>query len=446
MNECSDDPKFLKAICETIAEGIMVIDAEGKIRYFNHAAEGITGYSREEVIGKDCMILDTDTCIFMGESGNQKHCPIFDKAESVTRRCRIKSKDGRTVYLLKRVNPIRDDSGKIISGVEAMTDITPLYMKELEVEALKQELKQEYSFMGILGTGPEMQKVFEQIRNAATSEAPIIIYGESGVGKELVANAIHKMSRRKDGPFIKVSCAALNEYLLESELFGHKRGSFTRAISDREGRFEAASGGSIFLDEIGDMPLSMQVKLLRVIQEKEVERVGDHRPISVDVRLISATNKDLNSLVAQGKFREDLFYRVNVIPVYVPPLRERKEDIPILISHYLRKISYANGKDIRRVSPGAMEIMKNYNWPGNVRQLINTLEYSAVTCKGDTIEVSDLPGYIFMKSERTEKRHSNREDIISLLSLYKGNKTLVARHLGISRVTLWKRMKEMDIT
>jgi two-component system response regulator HydG len=243
-----------------------------------------------------------------------------------------------------------------------------------------------------------------------------------------------------------MNCASLNEQLFESELFGHKKGSFTGAVSDRIGRFEAANDGSIFLDEIGDMPMTMQVKLLRVLEEKVVERVGDHKPIPVNIRLISATNKDLNNLTHLGKFREDLLYRLNSIVIKVPSLRERSEDIPLIAFHYLKKISAVNNKEIRSISAPAMEILKNFPWPGNVRRLINALEYSAVTCKNDTIEVSDLPDYLV--HEKPAEEHEgliDEEKLRSTLSLYKGNKTLAAKHLGISRVTLWKKLKALEI-
>ncbi len=310
---------------------------------------------------------------------------------------------------------------------------------------LKQEPGQEYSFMGLLGSSPVMQKLCEQIRSASSSEAPVIICGESGTGKNLVAQAIHKLSRRKDGPFIVMNCASLNENLLESELFGHSRGAFTGAISDRIGRFEAAIGGSIFFDEIGDMPLLMQVKLLGVIEDKAVERVGDNRPIPVDIRLISATNKNLESLVPT-RFRADLYYRVSSVLINVPPLRERIEDIPVIAFHYIKKISTINGKYVEYIDPRAIEAITNYHWPGNVRQLINALEYSAVTCKSDTIEAADLPDYVVsgIGKRRSETRDAG-DKISSILSMYKGNKTLTARHLGISRVTLWKKLKELSI-
>ncbi len=438
------EDSFSKLLVETMRDGLMVVDTEGNILFFNKAAEAITGYRKEEVLGKQCTILDTDTCAVMTETGRQRKCDLFNLGSVCNKKCRIMSGDGRPVYLLKNAAVLRDCSGGLIGAVETMTDITSLYNKELEIEELKQELRQEYWFMGLMGTSPSMRKLHGQIRSAASSEAPVVIYGESGSGKNLVANAIHKLSRRKDGPFIPLNCASLNDHLLESELFGHRKGSFTGAVSDRIGRFEAASGGSIFLDEIADMPLLMQVKLLSVIEDKTVERVGDHRPIPVDVRLISATNKNLEALVPT-KFREDLYYRVGSIFINVPPLRERIEDIPLIAFHYLKKISIANNKEVKRISPDAIAAIKEYSWPGNVRQLINALEHSAITCKGDTVEVGDLPDYVFSAKEKMLNGSKDATDEIkSALSMYKGNKTLTARHLGISRVTLWKRLKELS--
>ncbi len=440
------DPSFLVNVFETMRDGLMIVDKEGNIQFFNRAAEEITGYKKDEVIGKQCTILDSDTCVVLTENGKQKDCGIMKTGAIENKKCRIRSNDGRAVYLLKNASVLKDANGEMIGVVESMTDITSLYMKEMELEELKQELRQEYWFMGLLGKSAPMQKLFEQIRNAALSEAPVLICGESGTGKNLVAQAIHTLSRRKEGPFVALNCGSLNDYLLESELFGHKKGSFTGAMSDRMGRFEAANNGSIFLDEIGDMPKMMQVKLLRALEEKVVERVGDHRPIPVNIRLISATNKDLTALVNSDLFREDLLYRINSILITAPPLRQRREDIPIITSHYLKKISHINSKDIRRISPEALEVIVNYSWPGNVRQLINALEHSAITCKGDTVEATDLPDYVFHEKKIEEKEQDlDRQQLVAALEKNKGNRTLTAKQLGISRVTLWKRLKEAGI-
>lgn len=472
--------EFLMNIFETMRDGLMVVDKEGNILFFNRAAEEITGYRKEDLIGKQCMTLDTDTCVVRTESGSRKNCDLFKKGSVRDRQCRIRRSDGSAVYLMKNAVVLKDDKGEIVGGIESITDVTSLCVKEMELEELKQDLKGDYSFNGLLGRSAPMLGLYEQIKNAARSEAPVMIYGESGTGKDLVASAIRALSRRRNGPFIKMNCAALNDSLCESELFGHKKGSFTGAMADRMGRFEAAHNGTFFLDEIGDMPLSMQAKLLRVLEEKTVERVGDHTSFPVDIRLISATNKDLNALVAAGRFREDLLYRINSIFIQVPLLRERAEDIPFLVSHYLQKIAYVNGTEIRRLSPQSMELMGSYHWPGNVRQLINALEHSSVTVEGDTIEISDLPKYLLddekMKADRKALEHSSsndkgdsmdvsdlqnylfheekakgyknaleREKIQSALSIYKGNKTLTAKHLGMSRVTLWKKLEELGL-
>lgn len=442
LAKMAQDPRFFLNVFETMREGMMVIDEEGRILYFNKAAEEISGFPRDEVLGKSCLILDSDTCVVLTSEGKQKKCDLFKSGSICNKRCRIKARDGKPVYLLKNAVVLRDEAGVIVGAVETMTDVTSLYMKELELEELKEELRQEYWFMGLLGWSSPMQRLYEQIRNAALSEAPVLIYGESGTGKNLTANAIHALGRRREKPFIKMNCSALNENLLESELFGHKKGSFTGALSDRIGRFEAANGGSILLDEIGDMSPLMQAKLLRVLEEKIVERVGENEGIPVNVRVISATNRDLPDLIRGGLFREDLYYRVNAIPIRTPALRERPDDIPTLTSHFLKKISVVNNKDVRRVNPRAMDILCNYQWPGNVRQLISALEHSSITCGGDTVEISDLPDYLFQaRSSEPAAKVDDRGRMAAALVQFKGNKTLAAKHLGISRVTLWKKLK-----
>jgi two-component system response regulator HydG len=446
LDKLLKDPQLLPEVFEAMRDGLMVVDDKGRILLFNRAAEEITGYQKEEVIGRECSLFHCDACVVLDKSGGQKDSQLEKFGALYDRKCRIRSCDGRSVLLLKNAVVLRDDHGEILGTVESMTDITSLYEKEMELQGLKEELRQDYWFMGLMGKSVPMQRLYEHIRNAAASEAPVLILGESGSGKNLIAHAIHKLSRRKEGPFIQMNCASLNEQLLESELFGHKKGSFTGAVSDRIGRFEAAHGGVIFLDEIGDMPMTMQVKLLRVLEEKVVERVGEHKPIPVSIRLVSATNKDLGSLLQAGKFREDLLYRINSIIIKVPPLRERREDIPLIALHYLRKISSVNNKDIRSISPAAMGLFMDFPWPGNVRRLINALEHSAATCKGDTIEVSDLPDYlVYEKNTEESNRRIDSEDIRSALSRYNGNRTLAAKHLGISRVTLWKRLKALGI-
>jgi transcriptional regulator with PAS, ATPase and Fis domain len=342
----------------------------------------------------------------------------------------------------------------MVGGVETLADCTELVAKDRIITSLRKELSMEDTFQGIIGKSVPMRQVFDLIGSASQSDAPVIIYGESGTGKELVAAAIHRLGSRAKGPFIKVNCAALNESLLESELFGHVKGAFTGADHTRLGRFEAANHGDIFLDEIGDLPLSTQVKLLRVLQEKEIEKVGDHKPITVEVRFLSATNKDLKKLMEEGRFRDDLFYRIGVIPIHLPPLRERPGDIPLLIDAFIHRIHLKTQKPIQGVDKTALEFLSSYEWPGNIRELINVIEYAFVLSTGEVIKPSHLPSTItgrtpslaVRKPNVQSKRGSNeRETLLEVLKQTQGNKTEAARILGISRVTLWKRLKEHNI-
>jgi len=354
----------------------------------------------------------------------------------------------------KNAAVLKDSDGRVLGGVETLTDLTEVVTKEQVISRLRRELSGEDGFHGILGRSSAMLQVFDLISSSAQSEAPVIIYGDSGTGKELVASAIHKLGPRRKAPFIKVNCAALSESLLESELFGHVKGAFTGADRTRLGRFEAANGGDIFLDEIGDLPLSTQVKLLRVLQEKEIEKVGDHRPISIDVRILAATNKDLHRLMEEGRFRQDLYYRIGVIPIILPPLWERREDIPLLVETFINRIRLKTDKPITGMSKDSLDLLLRYDWPGNVRELINVIEYAFVLCHEDEIMPNHLPARVTGEQSRvTPKRrmtqsHTDDEErkrILEALESTAGNQSKAAEILGISRVTLWKRLKAFDI-
>jgi transcriptional regulator with GAF, ATPase, and Fis domain len=307
----------------------------------------------------------------------------------------------------------------------------------------------------MIGVSASIQKVFELIKNAAMADAPVIIYGESGTGKELVARAVHEIGPRSKEPYVKVNCSALNESLLESELFGHVKGAFTGALRSREGRFEAASGGDIFLDEIGDLPISTQIKLLRVLEEKVVERVGDNRPVDVDVRIISATNRDLSELIAKGLFREDFFYRINAIPVNVPPLRERMDDIPLLAGSFFNKIQLKSCKPIEAISNSAMQRLMHYSWPGNIRELKSAIEFAFVSCRQGMIQPDHLPRHIGVKTHKqaavldmTSSKDLNaikKARLIRALESSNGNQSEAARILGISRTSVWSQMKRFGL-
>jgi transcriptional regulator with PAS, ATPase and Fis domain len=297
-----------------------------------------------------------------------------------------------------------------------------------------------------------MQRMFELIENVAATEAPVMIQGESGTGKEMVARAVHESSERKKKPFIKVNCAALNENLLESELFGHVKGAFTGADRTRIGRFEAAHQGTVFLDEIGDIPLSTQVKLLRVLEDKRIERVGDHKPIPVDVRIITATNKNLDEMVTDRNFREDLFFRINVFPLYCPSLRDRIEDLPLIVQHFIKRNNTKAGKKILGLTSQALEKLMGYDWPGNVRELRNSIEYAFVLCPGGGISVAHLPPKILMPAHNRHSEYrddptflTEREKLLKILKQVKGNQSEAARFLGVSRVTIWKRIKKYSV-
>ena len=446
--------QYLETIVDTMMDGVIVVDSNCTILASNRALEEMTGYENKALVGQPCTILGCDVCASGNSDANgekKRNCDLFASGMVVRRRCRLRKKDGALLPVLKNAAILKDGNGATVGGVETITDITDLVEKDEVIRELKHLLSPQEGFEGIVGKSAKMVALFELIRNAAASDAPIIIYGESGTGKELVANAIHRLGRRSRRALVKVSCAALSESLLESELFGHVKGAFTGADRDRKGRFEAAHKGDLLLDEIGDVPLSMQIKLLRTLQEKEIERVGEQTPIPVDVRIISATHQDLDRMCREGQFREDLFYRLNVIPIHLPPLRERPEDIPLLVDHFIRTIRMRTEKGIQGVTEKAMEILAAAPWPGNIRELINVLEYAFVVCQDEIIAPHHLPFLKTGESHRTYHRcesapnRTRKDELIRVLKDTGGNRQEAARLLGISRVTLWKLLKKHDI-
>jgi two-component system response regulator HydG len=447
--------KYWKTVVDTIQDGVMIVDTKGTITSVNRAFETITGHSRTEIIGKPCTILNCNACeLIRGNKGKGPHwCVLFKKGKLRMQKCVITRKDGDHIHVVKNASVLRDNKGNVTGAVETITDITDLIEKETQIETFRRELEIEDQFYGILGTSMPMQQVFAMITNASESDAPVIIFGESGTGKELVARAIHKSSSRKNKPYVKVSCAALNESLLESELFGHVKGAFTGAFQSRTGRFEAAHEGDIFLDEIGDLPLSTQVKLLRVLEEKTIERVGNHRPIQTDVRIITATNKDLKQLVDRGIFREDFYYRINVVPIWVPPLRERTGDIPLLAESFFQRICLKSEKRIQGIANEALDLMIQYSWPGNVRELKSTLEYAFVACQRSMIGPEHLPPNILNMENLHETIDPSsigldeikKRRLIDALKQSGGNQSEASRILGISRTSVWNQMKRFNI-
>jgi len=433
----------LQSILNSIADGVFTIDTQWRITSFNPSAERITGYKREEIIGKPChYAFRSKLC---GED-----CPLrktIETGESIYNfEMEIINAKGEVVPISVSTALLIDEEGEIIGGVETFRDLSTL-------KRLKEELEERYSFSNIIGRNARMQEIYNLIQTVSETSSTVLIQGETGTGKELVARAIHYNSSRKDKPFIKVSCAALPETLLESELFGYKRGAFTGAVKDKPGRFELADKGTIFLDEIGEIPLSIQVKLLRVLEEQEIEPLGSTRPIKVDVRIIAATNRDLKKAVREGKFREDLYYRLNVVSILLPPLRERQEDIPLLVRHFIKKFNKRMGKEIDSVSKEAMDALIDYAWPGNVRELENAIEHAFIYCKGRVIEVKDLPKEVIKSKGLLEKsltsenplEEMEKEIILEALKYTRGDRGKVASMLKISRTTLWRKMKKYGI-
>ena len=361
--------------------------------------------------------------------------------------------DGKEVHVLKNACLLRDDQGEVIGAVETVTDITQLGEKDNQIAAYQRQLSSEEGFHGIVGATPAMHRVFDLVTNAAQSDAPVIILGESGTGKELAAQAIHDIGARRQAPFVKVNCAAFTPSLLESELFGHVKGAYTGAYRNRAGRFETASDGDIFLDEIGDLPIATQVKLLRVLEDNIIERVGDGTPIPVNVRIITATNRDLAALVDAGAFREDLFFRINVIPIHLPALRDRRDDIPLLARFFFEKIGLKNQKPITGIGNNTMAKLMAYPWPGNVRELKSAFEYAFVTCQGGIIQPAHLPPAIggaeapvvkpVVKS--LNKEEIKRIELIEALEQTNGNQSRAAELLGVTRVTVWNRMRRLGV-
>ncbi|MFC1523933.1 sigma-54 interaction domain-containing protein [Thermodesulfobacteriota bacterium] len=441
-----------ETVANTLRDGLLVIDKQGIILGINSATVKLTGFKKEELIGKSCQTLKCTGCKLVGKGSGEQWCKLFSVGECKEKKCQFTSKTGKIIQIIKSASVLKDTDGNAIGAVETLTDLSVIERQHQEIMNLRQTFLPEEGFCGILGKSAIMQKLFALIDNVANSEAPVMIHGQSGTGKELVARAIHESSPRRDKPFIKVNCAALNENLLESELFGHVKGAFTGAEQTRIGRFEAANGGTIFLDEVGDIPLATQVKLLRVLEEKEVERVGDHTPIMVDVRIVTATNRNLESLIQEGLFRKDFFFRINVFPLYCPTLGDRRDDIPIIIHQFIVNNNKADkGKTISGVTPDAMEKLLRYPWPGNIRELRNAVDYAFVLCPGGEIETHHLPPNIIEEihastlPNQENDRVLNREKLLRTLRMTGGNQSEAAKILGVSRVTVWKWIKKFNI-
>lgn len=441
------DPRILSTVVDEMSSGVFTVDADGRFVAWSAGAERITGYASAEVVGKPCRLLEGPACKGFSTLAELLATPDPQLPGVCNQECKLLARDGRELYIYGSVRLVRDEAGKVVGAVGAFTDMTPFVLANEKITLLQEQIRTRGALDKLIGQSEPMQEVFRRLRLAAQSDVTVLLTGESGTGKELAAGAIHSLSARARQPFLAVNCSAIPETLLESELFGHVKGAFTGAVRDKLGVFQAAEGGTLFLDEIGDITPLLQLKLLRVIQEREIRRVGDDRATRVDVRLVTATNRDLQQLVHTGQMREDFYYRINVFPVRLPPLRARRDDIPRLIDHFLRTLPAAQGRGLTGIAKDALARLMEYSWPGNIRQLRNAVEHALVTVTGDRITLLDLPPEIRdqrdpLASPAADTSSPERTELLAALKRAHGNRTDAARLLGVSRVTLWKRMRK----
>jgi PAS domain S-box-containing protein len=451
--------RFINRIIDSMADGVFTMDAQGYISSWNPSMERISGYTAREALGKTCQLLQCSRCFGKNCPANIQKCRIIEQGHAEAKECQLRHKEGHDVEVIKNASVVRDDQDNIVGVVETITDLTELKRARKRAESAMLRLGELHRMDNIIGKSRAMQKVYSAISAAAASEATILIQGESGTGKELVAGAIHYNGDRRDRPLVSVNCSALAETLLESELFGHVKGAFTGASRDRIGRFEEATGGTIFLDEIGELSPYIQVKLLRVLQEREIERVGDSKKRKIDIRVIAATHRDLYAKVREGLFREDLYYRLKVFPIRLPTLRERRGDTPLLANHFIGLLNTRTGKQIKGLSPSALRALMDYSWPGNVRELENAIEHAFVLCNREQIDIDDLPMEIRQPDDATasmeppavplsggrKRKKLSKQKLLDLLEACEWNKAEVGRRAGLSRTAIWKYMKKWNI-
>ena len=433
-----------EAILESISDGVFTVDENWHITSFNHAAETITGIPREEALGKRCSeVFRASMC--------EANCALRHTLETgkplINHACYIIDAEGARIPISVSTALLRDKDGTVVGGAETFRDLSI-------VEELRKELEGRFEMGDIVSRSANMRRLFDILPQVATSNSTVLIQGETGTGKELLAKAIHHLSPRKDKPFIAINCGALPDTLLESELFGYKAGAFTGAEKDKPGRFALADGGTLFLDEIGDISPALQVRLLRVLQERCYEPLGATVSVKTNVRVITATNKNLAAQMESGDFRSDLFYRINVVRMDLPPLRQRKEDIPLLIERFVTKLNCLQGRTVEGVSPEVLSVLMAYNFPGNVRELENIIEHAFVLCSTcDTISLQCLPEQLHPHSAETDpsmpidaaKKHIETQAILEALRNNNGNRLAAAKALGIHKSTLFRKMKALGI-
>ncbi len=431
------------AILESISDGVFTVDLGWRITSFNRAAEAITGIAREEAIGRLCSdVFRSSMC----EEGCALRKTLETERPVIGKSCYIINGEGRRIPISVSTACLRDGEGRMIGGAETFRDLS-------EVEALRNELAGRSHVGDLSSRSPLMQKVFDVLPAIAASPSTVLILGETGTGKELLARTIHTLSPRRKGPFIAVNCGALPDTLLESELFGYKKGAFTGATRDKPGRFAMAKGGTIFLDEIGEVTPALQVRLLRVLQERSFEPLGATRSETADVRIIVATNRDLAELMRQGKFREDLYYRVNVVRLELPPLRRRKEDIPLLVEQFIAGFNRIQDKEVKGISAETLSLLMAHDWPGNIRELENIIERSFILTNGGIIDIGQLPEELTARTGtlpapsgmKNLRNMLDAQSIHAALERTENNRLAAARELGIHKTTLFRKMKKLGI-
>jgi len=439
------EAQFFETVLRCVADGVFTVDTNWKITSFNRAAERITGVPVDRAIGKRCSeIFHTDLC--------ERGCPIRETLETdlevIDRPARILTRKGRSIPISVSSAVLRAEDGTLLGAVETFRDLST-------IEQLRREIRSQYTFEDIIGKSEAFQKIFALLPDVAASESTVLIEGPSGSGKELIARAIHNLSPRRKRPYVVVNCGTLPPNLFESELFGYKRGAFTDAKQDKPGLITRAEGGTIFLDEIGDLPPETQVKLLRLLQEREYHPLGSVETRHADVRVVAATNRDLSKMVSQGIFRDDLYFRLAVVRMTIPPLSRRREDIPLLIEHFIRRFNAKKGRRIEGVTPAVMEILMRHPLPGNVRELENVIEYCFVLCHNGVIDVKHLPEDLTGEESVIGAAQpprlvdpigaSEADTIREALRRNEGHRGRTAEELRMSRTTLWRKLKKYGI-
>ncbi len=440
-----DKTDFFESVLHCVADGVFTVDCDWRITSFNRAAERITGVPAERAMGRQCCdVFHASIC----EDGCAIRETMSTGLEIVDKPARILNQRGKSIPISISSAVLREEDGTLLGAVETFRDLST-------IEQLRKEIQSRFTYEDIIGKSEAFQKIFAILPDIAASESTVLIEGPSGSGKELIARAIHNRSRRRKGPHVVVNCGTLPAGLFESELFGYKRGAFTDAKQDKPGRIAVAEGGTVFFDEVSELPPETQVKLLRLLQEREYEPLGAVRPRQADVRIVAATNRNLAEMVSAGQFRDDLYFRLAVVRLTVPPLRERREDIPFLVEHFVQRFRAKTGKEIQGLSPAVMEVVMRHDFPGNARELENIVEYGFVLCHNRFIEVRHLPQHLQPRDEAgstaaaeepvSALQRGEADAIRIALSHREGRKALAAKELGISRTTLWRKMKKYGI-